>query len=159
MKIECACLDSLMSMEIFLAKQSYDILQSILSVYIHIHLSDIYIYHMIKLHSMNKLYQNKNEYKYVFTIYYNYWSACADPGFFPQRFVLKGESKVSFNEFSKMEVILIRSVTVHGFFFLIIQILLHLNSQHVLKKKNTKGVDNTLNVTLPLNFYLNQCKQ
>lgn len=117
MKIECACLDSLKSMEIFLAKQSYDILQSILSVYIHIHFSEIYIYHMIKLHSMNKLYQNKNEYKYVFTIYYNYWSACADPGFFPQRFVLKGESKVSFNEFSKMEVILIRFVTVHGFFF------------------------------------------
>lgn len=33
-----------------------------------------------------------------------------DLGFFPQRFVLKGESKVSFNEFGKMEVILIRSV-------------------------------------------------
>lgn len=88
-------------MEIFLVKQSYDILQSILSVYIHIHLSDTYIFHMVKLHSMNKLYQNKN--KYIFTIYnmYDYWSACVDLGFFPQRFVLKGETKVSFNEFGK----------------------------------------------------------
>lgn len=71
-KNECACQDSLKSMEIFLVKQSYDILQSILSVYIYIHLSDIYIFHMVKLHSMNKSYQNEN--KYIFTIYnmYNY---------------------------------------------------------------------------------------
>lgn len=71
-KIECACQDSLKSMEIFLVKQSYDILQSILSVYIYIHLSDIYIFHMVKLHLMNKSYQNEN--KYIFTIYnmYNY---------------------------------------------------------------------------------------
>lgn len=68
--IECACQDSLKLMEIFLVKQSYDILQSILSVYIHIHLSDIYIFHMVKLHSMNKSYQNEN--KYIFTIYNMY---------------------------------------------------------------------------------------